>query len=631
MNKKGNSFDEEPERVNRYIDALYAEKSTAGLEIRDDEEARLLALARTLKVAAHPEAGASDPGFADALERRLLGRYRAVYRRQDDRPWWKKMPIGSMVLRRAGLATALALSLLLLFAAGTRVRERFWPSLPPLPSLVSIARAYSSLEGSPQFPGVLGDIEFELKTPLPITPGQITVYQQSPDPVTMTEATDLAQRFGIEGDVHRVGNSLIAEDEHGRLVVFSAQKGYYQYQRSSQASSLGSSIEPSEAIRLARIYLEERNLLDFDHGPPLVTRAQNGTLLIYQILFPQMAEGLPVENAGVTVSVTEAAELREIKGRVLHLEPVGRAPVLSAEAAYDLLQNRGPAQAFLVEVNQAREGSAIQAKVRQVQGPLVRPPFHPGDHVELEGILGATIRQDASGMVSHTYASILPEGCGFASMTLMGPKVDQLAAYDRFRIRVWGQVAADKRGMPALIVEGYQRTHSQEQAVLLLGWPMVEKVQGEDRLLLHSLDGARYALSRWCQDSQSLVAEHPEWLTRKVLVSGILSGDRVADEYPVVRADQVHTGSEIDQMQSIPDGIISRPAVVHDAFAVLRDQGFIEEASLVFFAFPVPLDSPDDTAGGEPYRYLLPAYRLKGYTTEGLEFAIYVQAGRVRD
>lgn len=619
--------EEKYERLNQYIEALHAEQSTADLRVHDEEEATVQAVARLLKVAAHPEAAMPSPSFASALEKRLIRHHQQTYhQRWETRPWWDRVHLRPTALRRAGAIAALVtivailLALPLIMEPLTRKPFSF--------SLIAVAQAYSPLKGEPTLRGVLGDIEFELATSLPASPQRMRIYRQTANPITQQDATELAQRLGIQGSVYRVGASLAAEDEHSRLEIFSAQKGYYHYRNLKPAATRDVWVDATNVIGLAQRYLEERALLDFDHGSPLLlAQPEEGVTSSYQILFPQIVDGLTIENAGVTVIVTKGGEVTEIRGRVLHLESMGQQPLLSAEAAYHSLQIPGTRQTIWVEVNEEEGKVLTQMEIRQLEVPTSPHPYQPGNYVEIEGVLNATVFQDASGVIRYTQAFLTPETCA-PSLQLIGAKVDELASFDGYRVRVSGLINASDPARPVLIVETYRRTYAQERAVILLGSMEVEK--GQDILLLRSLEGTQYALFRWCQSMPSLLTEYLNgaWSGGKVLVRGILTGDQAAGRYPLVRIDQIHTGSEIEELESLTPDVISRlalrPSVVPASISVLSGQGYIKKVDLILFAFPLASDFQDAVI--EPYRHLIPAYRFEGHTTNGQGFTIYVQA-----
>lgn len=623
------------ELLNKYIDALYAEQSTANFETNDEGEVTLRVVARLLKAAAHPEGAVPSASFASALEKRLIKQCEAHYSRRETRPWRTRFTIHLLTLRRVGVGMIAALATVLVVALAVAPLTRKPSDIPLRPrfSLVVVAEAATAVEEQPSLPGVLGDVEFHLETPLPtLSPRTVMIYRQTADPITVQEVAQLAQQFSIEGSVRRVGASWVVEDEDSRLEISSAQRGYYSYRNLKRPLAHDVLIDASEAIRWAQRYLEQRGLLDFDHGSPLLLpQPEGGTTSAYRILFPQIVNGLPVENAGVTVILTKDGEVVEIRGRVLHLEPVGRQSILTAEAAYQALQNPGTNPSIWVEVLDGSTGILNQTKIRQFELSASPYPYRLGDYVEMEGVVNATVFEDASGVMRYTQAFLTPATCG-PSLRLTGAKVDELTSLDGYRVKMSGLIVGDL-SRPALIVDSYHRTHAEEQSVVLLGSLEVEKEQ--HLLLLRSTENTVYALSTWCQRMPSLLTEYSSglWPGAKVLVRGILTGEQAASKYPVVRIDQIHTGSEIENLKSLSQDVISRlaprPSVVSATFPVLSGEAHIENVNLVLFAFPLPSES--HSAVVDAYRYLIPAYRFAGHTTEGLAFTIYVQANLTGD
>jgi hypothetical protein len=628
MNAKSEHTVEEGERLNRYVEALCAEETIAGFQIQNDEEARLGQIARVLKVAAHPDQAVPHPTFAGGLEQRLLARQRASTQTRAQPSWWERVQVGLFPRRRMAAAVAMiSLAVLLLFV-GAPVVERLRLPLPPLPSLVTVAEAYGSLAGLPSSFGLLGDVSFALETCLPAMIEQVSVYQQEPAPVTASEVEELASRFAIQGTVHRAGESFVVEDDSQRLVVLGTQKGHYQYRRLSMPSApQGVSIDGVAAAQRARAYLEQRGLLGFGHQAPIVTQLpiDQGTAR-YQVLFPQVADDLVVENAGVRASLDEAGEVLEVTGRVLQVASAGHYPILSAAEAFRALETRDPQRVFLVDVRQGEAGAVVHTITRQVERSTPSSPYHPGDHVAVEGMVRAVVYEDARGNVHYIEAYLVWDRALAYSYNLVGPKVAELAVWDRLHLRVWGTVVTDGQGALAILVEDYQRSRPEEEFVTLLGQMILEQAEGKEQLLLLTDDGTRYVLFPWGQDPQEVdYYRKVGWLERKkILVGGTLTGERSADGYPVLMVGGMEGGTEIDALRSADERPWPRPQVWRNVLPSLSGRATIEEVTLRYFALPVPPDLSDSAAAD--LTYLLPVYRFEGSTPSGEMFKVYVQA-----
>ncbi len=621
---------EREERLNRYIEALHAEKTTADFEIRNVEEARLWRIARALKVAAHPEKSVPRPTFAAELERRLLARQRPSTQAKTWPSWWEWVRVGFFAHRRATAGAMLLLAVLLLLV-GAPVVEWLNPPLPALPSLVPVVQAHGSLEGLPLLPGLLGDVSFDLETPLPAVPEQVTIYQQRLTPIIPREVEVLACRFAIQGAVHRVGESFVVEDDTQRLAVYKAQRGYYHYRRLQLPSPPHeASIDGVEAAQRAQAFLEQRGLLSFEHQSPVITQLPVGqNTARHQVLFPQVVDGLAVENVGVKVTLDEAGEVLEVVGRVLHLtSSVGRYPILSAEGAYRALQDQDPRRVFLVNVRQENVGAMTHIVMREAEGPTPSSPYHPGDHVAVEGMVSALVFEDARGDVRYTRAFLVTDIPSAYSYGLVGPKVAELARHDHLHLKVWGTVVTNNQGGLAILVEEYQRSRPEEEFVTLLGRLIVEESEGKERMLLLTDDGARYLLS-WGQDSQPIAqCRKNEWLGQKVLMGGTLTGERSVEGYSILIPAGFEKGTETKTLQHAEERPWPRPRVIRDAFPTLSGQAVLEEVTLRYFTLPVPSDPTNGATAAADFRYLLPVYRFEGHTSEGGVFTIYVQAVR---
>jgi hypothetical protein len=628
MMSEDKGFTEPHERLNRYVEALNAEQRTVHFQVRDDEEAKLWQLARRLKVAARPERAAPGPQFAADLERRLLARQTALTQPRPSRSWRERTT--SLLPRRAAVAVA-GLLVVILFLVGGLLAENLFFRRPQLPSLASVAWAYSGSEGLPSLPGLLGEVSFELETSLPAAPGHLAVYQQASDSLTATEAEALASRFGILGEAHRVSESFIIEDENGRLAVHRFQRGYYRYQRLAPSRQPSLSLEDAEAaILYAETFMQQRDLLPFDYqalsAEPLP--ADEGPAR-YRVTFTQVVANRLVENAGVTVIVNEAGGVLEVTGRILALRPAGRYPIITAEKAYTALQENGLPQEILVEIRREKAGAVSIVTRGEVQDPRSFPPHQPGEHVQLEGLLSATIFEGADRGVQHVQAFLTTDPLSDQlPYRLIGPQVANMLTYDRLHLWVWGTVAVDDQGGPALIVEDYRRSRPEERFVTLLGHLVLDQAEGQEQLLLLTDDGTRYVLFPWGQDEEQIIRRKEEGrLGHRVLVGGTLTGSRSAEGYPIILTAGLAEGQDVAALTSADERPWPRPAVVKDSVPGLSGQAVITEVRLQYFALPVPAD-PTNGALPEELYYLWPVYRFTGHTGDETSFSLWVQAVR---
>lgn len=625
MDKPKHSL-ESSEQLNRYIEALHAEETTANFEIKNVEQAKLYRIARAVKVAAQAEKGTPRPSFAAELERRLLARQSVATGRRVQ-PSWREQMRRLFSAPRWAKAGAILLLVALLSFVGTAVVQRLTPSLPLLPSLVSIAEACSGLEGLPSLPGLIGDASFVLHSSLPTAREKVTVNRREPNPTTAREVDARARRFAIRGTAHRVGESFVVEDDTRRLVVSRVQKGYYHYRRLRPSSPpRGTSIDDVEATQRAQTFLDQRDLLSFEYQAPVITHLPaHQQMGCYEVLFPQVADGLPVDNAGVKVTLDHTGEVLEVTGRVMRLTPVGHYPIISAEEAHKALQEQDPHRVFLVDLHHGETGGTVQVHQKRVDMVTLSSPYHPGDHVAVEGMVSAVVYKDAQGDV-HSINAFLIGGSGY-SYQLIGPKTAELSRYDRLHLKVWGTVVTNDQGELAILAEDYRQTRPEEQFVTLLGRLSIEESEGQEQVLLLTDEGSRYLLSR--ERGSSPIAPYREELSgRKVLMGGTLTGERSAEGDPILIPAGFETGSEIETLQSAEGHSWPRPLVVRDALPTLSGHAMLEEVTLRYFALPVPADPANVSRATGDFRYLQPIYRFEGHTTEGEAFTIYIQAVR---
>lgn len=610
------------ERLNDFIEALLAERSLIEHRASNETEGGTFLIASLLKVAALPRISEPNPSFAKSLERRLRKRYREIHTPRT-RPFARRTPRAGSYTRTVRVAAG---SAILFFAALSllilRIFEWGRPS-PPMASLLSIVRTFGSLEPLPEAPGILGDVEFVLETTLPQTPKFLTVYEQGSAPTTLAQATELARRLGVQGPVYRTGNSFIAQDSDSTVQISALHQGYYDYRREVDLISPEELMEPQKAVQVAQAYVEERGLLDFDHGTPRL--ASEGPGARYQVHFPQTAGGIPIENAGVTVTVSGDGQVMEVSGRVLQLHPVGEMATITPQQAYRLLQKRDPFQVFLVRLNQFDQRHASQVVAMRVEDPRLPPPYSPGDYVSVKGLLQVSILGNPDAASPITRAWLLPQDCRQAPLSLTGSGLADLSSLHGFRIRAWGVAARANHGGPALILSGLERTQPEEEPIALVGRTMLDQSSGEASIVLETHAGDRYSLSSWCEDARMHATGGQEWIGTKVLVSGFLTGQRTARGDPIVRVDNIRWGAEVDPLETPPASAWPGPKIIPDGLPMLEGEARIDKVSLTFFALPAP--APDDVnVPDQAYRLVLPAYQFEGRTPDGDAFVIYVQA-----
>lgn len=619
---------EEIEGLNQYLESLGAGKGTADFEVHNDEEARLWRMARRLKISAESAQEAPRSAFIAGLEERLLARQRALDKKSEQPSVIVRIRSKFAPHRLIQAAALITIIIILSFVGFDQLR----PSLSSLPSMVTIVKAYTPLEGLPVLPWAPGDLTFKREATLPKAPTSMTIFKQASNQVTYNDVKELASRFGLQSEVHREGESFIVEDGIQKLVVHRHQEGFYDYRLLLEVSKAEMKpIDNVEAIRFAQVYLEQRGLLNFEYQASIdSSMAVNQDKVQFSVHFSQIIKGLVVENAGVTVKLDETGTIIEVIGRVLNVKSMERYPVISAEEAYHALIRHDQERIFLIEAQQEQYGT-ITGVLEAHGDPLsVQSPYHPGDYVSVEGMVSATKYEDALGnmLAVHT-ALIIDTGSSRQTYDLIGPKAAEITEYDRLHLRVWGMVVTGQESL-AILVEDYQHSRPEEKFVAFMGTFTIEQYVGQDQLVLVTDNGERYLiLSPGGQDKVQM-GDYPQFegLTGvRVLVGGTLTGEYSAQNYPLLILAGFKAGSEIDALEGPDQHLWPRPRVVRINLPQLSGEAIVQNVSLMYYSLPVPIDPINSEVTRDLY-FLLPVYRFDGSTMNGESFKIYVQAVR---
>ncbi|MEW5956613.1 MAG: LysM peptidoglycan-binding domain-containing protein [Chloroflexota bacterium] len=247
------------------------------------------------------------------------------------------------VPRRAlvGLVGAAALVLLILLAQ-TLLGSR--PSLPPLPSLgVLNAQAQDRVQVVSPAPA-----EFVLNASLPAAPEHLTVYRQATGSPRLADARQLADTLGLHGEFY-VQQASPAEVEAGEPVAslpvyvlfdgarqLAVSAGGVYYRDVLGPLAFDPVISPTLSVAAAaEDFLDRHPLLDV---PYRLEPEINGNVL----RFTPLIDDRPVLYAGMEVAFEYEGRVAQLTSYPLHLEPVGRYPVISAQEAVQLLLSNQP-------------------------------------------------------------------------------------------------------------------------------------------------------------------------------------------------------------------------------------------------------------------------------------------------
>ncbi len=468
------------------------------------------------------EATRPDPVFAAALETRL-GHIGETDRRPVPLPLWRNLT-GSLtsietrrqrMLKRVTIAMAGAAALALLFLFGLPLlnSHQDLPPLPPLAALSAHAQGGDRTTGSGIFPGT----EFVLSTTLPSAPDRVPVFQR-PElrPPTIEDARRLAERFGLQGQVYVQQvtmpqiNSAAPGGQPGSPVptiytVFDgpckmslSDTGAFYVDHSVLARSDTTATLPFEqAASVAEDFLRARGLLDFPYRVEPDEDAPESA-----VRFVRLADGHPVRNAEVRVTVAPDGRVATVSYPLLTLEPAGEYPIRSVQDAWEALRSGQPGGETQYTILRGAPGPAA--------GPFKfwRPQYRPGQRADLYG----------------SPIGFLPaEGDGLPLVEMNGLRlygdVQALSEQQGGNLHVWGQVRQEMPGVLALDVAGWEAISQP------LSQPFQGTIEVKDRLVL-----------LLCEDGETFVLPNPpDDLTDGLAVSVYgRETERTEGGYPVL-------------------------------------------------------------------------------------------------
>ena len=386
------------------------------------------------------------------------------------------------------LAGATALGLLILFGLPLLNPQQ---DLPPLLSLVALS-AFAEDGASTAAAGIFPGTEFVLSTTLPSAPDRVPVFQQpEPKPPTVGDARRLAERFGLHGQVYVQqvpihGVSIVSPEgvplpaapaaqeptvytvlDGPRQVTVSGAGAFY-IDKSVQAT-LGTTATLSfeKMAAIAEDFLRARGLLDFPYRIEPDEDAPEST-----VRFVCLADGRPVRNADVRVTVAPNGRVARLSYPWLTLEPAGEYPIRSVQDAWDALRSGQPGGETQYTIHREAPGPAA--------GPFKfwRPQYRPDQQADLYGSPIGFLPAEGDG----------PPLVEMNGLWLYGD-VQALSEQQGSNLHVWGRVCQEMPGVLALDVAGWE----------LISQPLFQPFHGtvevkDELVLLLRGDGETFVL-----------------------------------------------------------------------------------------------------------------------------------------
>jgi len=187
--------------------------------------------------------------------------------------------------------------------------------------------------------GTLSFSTYPLETGLPIVDESYPVYRITTPNLTNEEIQQLGALFGVSGDVEdyipSLGISRITDYSRDPYAVleYNRNSGAYRYQIPDKAMPYSTDIPPDlpsdeEARIIATEYLLERNLLpvDLHFSSVSIGSAYGDSIHVYNlskhVRFTREIDGIPVYNAGITVTLGEGGEVVGVTNSVRQYDPV---------------------------------------------------------------------------------------------------------------------------------------------------------------------------------------------------------------------------------------------------------------------------------------------------------------------
>ena len=460
---------------------------------------------------------------------------------------------------------------------------------------------------------------FTLNATLPTEPLLASVLQNVPDEaIAVEQAQDLATRFGFTGQLYREQYPIFEEEFDGPAyeppVIYHAFDGSRNlvidpwgvyYNDASVTVDYENLLPFEQAAPIAEAFLNERGLLDFDYE---VTQIWGE-----DVNFVRKIDGQLVNQPELTVGVSGDGRIFFVSYQVLrNSEILGRYPLISAEAAWEILQS-----------------GVVENNIPYTYG--IGPEFaHDEPVIEYEDpyedLYQFWVREYAPGDEIHLYE--------WPSVYL---PVDS-AAEPRIQIRNY-VVQADAATLNALSEQVGQQVHVWGQigpnngTIELAGWEAIDQINNpvsgsgvisrvDDQLLFTSDEnGSTYIVPDAPADLEDGLEVYIfAWATRDL-----------EQEYPVL------VWEHIEKVVYFPEEPVEGPVIIEEP-EIIGEDGFYEpftyetftvnEVSLAYYytySWPTA-DNGDRFYEGQPTVIIQPTWKFSGETDNGEIIDFFVQA-----
>ncbi|VAW42941.1 hypothetical protein MNBD_CHLOROFLEXI01-4057 [hydrothermal vent metagenome] len=468
---------------------------------------------------------------------------------------------------------------------------------------------------------------FILNSPLPTEPLLASVLQSVPtETITVEEAEELATRFGFSGPLYREQYPFFDEafeetfdvPDYEQPIIYRAFDGsreltidpwgVYYSDNIADASVINdyANLLPFEqAAPIAEAFLNERGLLDFEYEVQQIWGSD--------VNFVRKIDGQPVNQPEITVGVSQDGRIFFVSYQALRNgEILGRYPLISAEAAWEILQNGVVENNIPYSYSAGPEEIAFTEPTLPFEDPYAdlfqfwMREYAPSDTVHLYEwpIVYLPVDGDAQPRIQIRNYVLQADD---ATLNAMIERVGQ-------QIHAWGQVGPNG---DTLAVAGWEVVDQNNNTV---SGPGIISRQGELVLFNNEENGRTY-----------IIPDAPVNLEDGLEVYLFAWAARdLGQEYLVLDWENIEKIIEYPE-EFLEEPVIEEPEIVGegDFYEPFAYELFtVNKVSLTYYTSYVWPDDEDGEFryGGQPTVIIQPTWNFSGETDTGEFVEFFVQA-----
>lgn len=467
---------------------------------------------------------------------------------------------------------------------------------------------------------------FILNSPLPSAPRVASVLQNVPmETVTVEQAAELAARFGFSGLLYREQYPVFEQEidapafyeppvtyhafDGSRSLAIDLWGTYYN--DNSIINGYENPLPFEQAAPIAEAFLNERGLLDFEYE----VRQIWGT----DANFVRKIDGYLVDQPEITVGVSQDGRIFFVSYQVLrNSEILGRYPIISAEAAWELLQS-GVAENNIPYSYSVGPEFAISEPGVPFEEPFTDQyqfwmrDYAPGDEIHLYEwpVVYLPVDSDANPRIQ----------VGDYLLQADSAMLNALAEQAGQQVHIWGQVGADGS---TIAVVGWETVNQDSSAVS--GTGTISR-QGDQVLFRNAENGRTYIIPDAPADLEDglevyLFAWAARDLGQEYLLLDWENIERIVD-YPEEFIEE-----------PVGEPVIGELPITGDdgEFAPFTYESFtVNEVVLAYYtSYSWPNNGGDESSEffyeGQPTVIIQPTWKFSGETNSGDFVEFFVQA-----